>query len=92
MLLASNLVFTFFSQPFIEMLPGFVKEVLGGGPEMLGTMVSVLSLGALSTTLFIASMRARNRGRTVLLGNAALGVVLIGFAFSPSAWLTWGPS
>jgi MFS family permease len=89
MLLVSNVVFTFFSQPFLHMLPGFVKQVLGGGPEMLGTMVSVISLGALSTTLFIASMRARNRGRTVLLGNAALGVVLVGFAFSETAWLTF---
>jgi MFS family permease len=89
MLLVSNVVFTFFSQPFIQMLPGFVKQVLGGGPEVLGTMVSVISLGALSTTLFIASMRARNRGRTVLLGNAALGVVLVGFAFSETAWLSF---
>ncbi|MBW2289710.1 MAG: MFS transporter [Deltaproteobacteria bacterium] len=89
MLLVSNVVFTFFSQPFIHMLPGFVKQVLGGGPEMLGTMMSVISLGALSSTLFIASMRARNRGRTVLLGNAALGVVLVGFAFSEAAWLTF---
>lgn len=89
MLLVSNLVFTFFSQPFIQMLPGFVKQVLGGGPEVLGTMMSVISLGALSSTLFIASMRARNRGRTVLLGNAALGVVLVGFAFAESAWISF---
>jgi len=89
MLLVSNVVFTFFSQPFIQMLPGFVKQVLDGGPEMLGTMLSVISLGALSSTLYIASMRARNRGRTVLLGNAALGVVLVGFAFSEAAWLSF---
>jgi sugar phosphate permease len=89
MLLVSNVVFTFFSQPFIHMLPGFVKQVLGGGPEILGTMLSVISLGALISTLFIASMRARNRGRTVLLGNAALGVVLVGFAFSEAAWLSF---
>ncbi len=34
-------------------------------------------------------MRARNRGRIVLLGNAALGSVLVGFAFSETAWLTF---
>jgi MFS family permease len=88
MLLVSNLVFTFFSMPFMHMLPGFVKQVLGGGPEVLGTMMSIISLGALSSTLFIASMRARNRGRTVLLGNAALGVFVVGFAFSESMWIT----
>ena len=88
MLLLSNVVFTFFSMPFNHLLPGFVKQVLGGGPEMLGVMMSVVSLGALSSTLFIASMRARNRGRTVLLGNAALGLALVAFAFSGSAWLT----
>ena len=88
MLLVSNVVFTFLSMPFMHMLPGFVKQVLGGGPEVLGTMMSVISLGALSSTLFIASMRARDRGRTVLLGNAVLGVAVVGFAFSETAWLT----
>jgi len=88
MLLVSNVVFTFFSMPFNHLLPGFVKQVLGGGPEMLGVMMSVVSLGALSSTLFIASMRARNRGRMVLLGNAALGLALVAFAFSGSAWFT----
>lgn len=88
MLLVSNVVFTFFSMPFMHLLPGFVKQVLGGGPEALGGMMSVISLGALSCTLFIASMRARNRGRTVLLGNAGLGVAIVGFAFSESSWLS----
>ena len=48
----------------------------------------VISLGALSCTLFIASMRARNRGRIVLLGNAALGMAIVGFAFSETVWLS----
>ena len=89
MLLVSNLVFTFFSMPFIHLLPGFVKQVLGGGPEVLGTMMSAVSLGALACTLRIASMSGRNRGRTVLFGNAALGVVVVAFALSDSAWLSF---
>lgn len=89
MLLVSNLVFTFLSMPFLHLLPGFVKGVLGGGPAILGSMMSVVSLGALACTLRIASMRSRRRGRTVLLGNAALGLVLVAFAFSESAWLSW---
>ena len=89
MLLVSNVVFTFLSMPFMHMLPGFVKEVLDGGPEVLGAMMSVISLGALLSTLFIASMRPQNRGRIVLLGNAALGLVIVGFAFSEAKWLTF---
>ncbi len=89
MLLVSNVVFTFFSMPFNHLLPGFVKQVLGGGPEMLGVMMSVVSLGALSSTLFIASMRAEKRGRAVLLGNVALGLALVAFAFSARAWVTF---
>jgi len=88
MLLVSNVVFTFLSMPFMHLLPGFVKQVLGGGPELLGAMMSVISLGALVCTLRIASMRGQNRGRTVLFGNAALGLVLVAFAFSESAWLS----
>jgi len=89
MLLVSNVVFTFLSMPFMHLLPGFVKQVLGGGPEVLGSMMSVVSLGALVCTLRIASMSGRNRGRTVLLGNAALGVVIVAFAFSDTAWLSF---
>jgi MFS family permease len=89
MLLVSNLVFTFLSMPFMHLLPGFVKQVLGGGPEVLGSMMSIVSLGALACTLRIASMRARNRGRTVLLGNAALGIVIIAFALADSVWLSF---
>lgn len=89
MLLVSNVVFTFLSMPFMHLLPGFVKQVLGGGPEMLGAMMSIVSLGALATTLRIASMHAQHRGRIVLIGNAVLGVVLIAFALVESAWLTF---
>ena len=89
MLLASNVVFTFLSMPFMHLLPGFVKGVLGGGPELLGAMMSTLSLGALALTLRIASMRARNRGRTVLFGNAALGLVFIAFACAENVWLSF---
>lgn len=89
MLLVSNVVFTFLSMPFMHLLPGFVKEVLEGGPEVLGSMMSVISLGALVCTLRIASMSARNRGRTVLFGNAALGVAIVAFAYSDQAWLSF---
>jgi sugar phosphate permease len=89
MLLVSNVVFTFLSMPFMHLLPGFVKQVLGGGPEVLGAMMSLISLGALACTLRIASMRARNRGRTVLLGNAALGLVIVAFALTDSVWLSF---
>lgn len=89
MLLVTNVVFTFLSMPFMHLLPGFVKGVLGAGPELLGAMMSALSLGALACTLRIASMRTRNRGRTVLFGNAALGLVLIAFALTENAWLSF---
>jgi len=89
MLLVSNVVFTFLSMPFMHLLPGFVKEVLGGGPEVLGAMMSIVSVGALACTLRIASMRAQNRGRTVLIGNAALGAVIIAFALTKSVWLSF---
>lgn len=89
MLLVSNVVFTFLSMPFMHLLPGFVAQVLEGGPEVLGVMMSAISLGALACTLRIASMSGRNRGRTVLLGNAALGVSIVAFAFTDSAWLSF---
>ena len=73
MLLVSNVVFTFLSMPFMHLLPGFVKQVLGGGPEVLGSMMSAVSLGALVCTLRIASMSGRNRGPHGAVGQRRAG-------------------
>ncbi|MDP6605979.1 MAG: MFS transporter, partial [Dehalococcoidia bacterium] len=55
-LLLTSLAMVIFSMPYQMMLPGYVLDVLGGGPEMVGLLMSITSVGSLGATLVIASM------------------------------------
>ena len=84
-LLAANTLFAMLSLPYQFLLPGFVAEVLDGGPEQLGLLLSVTGLGSLAGAIAIASMPPRRRGLGFLLASLLLGVALV--AFSASHWV-----
>ncbi len=88
MLLIANFFMVFFGMAYFMLLPGFAKEVLDTGPERLGLLVSVSGIGALLSSLVIASLPGRRRG-LLLLGSAlVLSLGLIGFATSTEYWLS----
>jgi MFS family permease len=84
-LLAANTLFAMLSLPYQFLLPGFVADVLNGGPEQLGLLLSVTGLGSLAGAVAIASMPPRRRGLGFLLASLLLGVALV--AFSASHWI-----
>ncbi|MDA0787847.1 MAG: MFS transporter [Proteobacteria bacterium] len=88
MLLGCNFLMVFFSMTYFMLLPGFVKEVLGAGPEKLGLIISVSGLGSLAGSLVIASLPNRNRARILLSGSLLAGIALMGFALSTNYWLS----
>ena len=63
------------------------KEVLGGGSEALGLLLSI-SIGALVGSLAIASMPNRGRGLAFLWSALVLGIALVAFSFSTWLWVT----
>lgn len=85
-LLATSLAMVAFSMPYQMMLPGYVLDVLGKGPETVGVMMSIMSIGSLGATLVIASLPPRNRGRLLLLGGFLTGAALLAFPLS-TAWI-----
>ncbi len=87
-LLVINFFIVLMSMPYMQMLAGFVKEVLHGGPEQIGLLVSATGVGALAGSLFVASMPNRGRGKVFLVSSLILGVALIAFVLSTSLWLT----
>lgn len=87
-LLTSNLFLTALSAPFLFLLPGYVKDILRLGPDMLGNMVSISSIGALAAAMTVASMASRHRGYIFLATSALLGIALFLFSASNSIWLT----
>ena len=89
-LLLVNFFIVLLSMPYMMMLAGFVKQVLDGGPDMLGLLMSITGIGSLVGSLVIASLPSRNRGKILLFGSMLLGVALIGFSMSSNLLLTAG--
>ena len=83
-----NFFIVLMSMPYMQMMAGFVKQVLDGGPEALGLLLSVTGVGSLVGSLAIASMPNRGRGLAFLLSALILGFALLAFSISTWLWVT----
>ncbi len=90
MLLSCNFLMVFFSMTYFMLLPGFVKDVLGAGPDRLGLIISTSGLGSLVGSLYIASLPNKHRARYLLSGALAMGFALLLFSLSTNYWLSLG--
>ncbi|MYI83318.1 MAG: MFS transporter [Chloroflexi bacterium] len=88
LLLLAGMVGALLALPYQIMLPGFVRDVLGGGPIELGLLIAVSAVGSLAGSLVLASLPARRRGLLLLLSSLFVGVALIGFASTRLIWLS----
>lgn len=88
MILIVNFLMVLFSMPYMQMLPGFVKEVLKGGPGLQGLLTSVTGVGSLASALVIASLPSRRRGIIFIIGSLVLGIALLAFSWSTSVAIT----
>ncbi|MFW6078075.1 MAG: MFS transporter, partial [Gemmatimonadota bacterium] len=80
---------SFFAVPFIILMPVFATDVLGGGPDTLGFLMTAQGVGALAGALFLAARETnRGLGRLIALAVATLGTGLILFSASRSLWLS----
>lgn len=69
--------------PYTVLLPIFAREVLQGGPQTFGFLMTAAGLGALVSTLFLASRRSvLGLGRIIVIATAFFGLGLIGLALS----------
>ena len=86
-LLAMNFVTSIIGLPFMVMLPGYVREVYGGGAGSLGLLIGVSGAGALAGALVVASLPERRRGLLMLLSAMLIGGSLVAFASTAQFWL-----
>ena len=88
LLLLVNFLMVLFSMPYMQFLPGFVKQVLDGGASMQGVLMSISSIGSLAAALVVASLPSHYRGKVLIIGGLVLGLALTAFSFSNVFWLT----
>ena len=79
-----------FGFPYIAMMPVFARDVLHRGASGYGALTSSIGIGAVVGALAIAlaSSRIQHRGRLMLVGGTAFGLLLILFSASRSLSLS----
>lgn len=74
--------------PYTALMPYFAKEVFGGGPRVLGVLMSAAGVGALIATLYLASRKSVAPLPDLIAGAAiAAGAGLALFTLTPTLWL-----
>lgn len=76
---------SFTGLPYVVLMPVMAAEVLGGGANTLGWLMSAVGIGALMAALYLASRRSVNGlGQLLPVAGVAFGLGLSAFALSTS--------
>lgn len=79
-------VISLMGMSYVVLMPVFAKNVLGGGPGALGTLMSAAGLGALAATVFLASKKRVKIGYILPAAAFLFAAGIIGLALSRSLW------
>jgi MFS family permease len=75
--------------PYIVLMPVFAKDILMGGPRVLGFLMGAVGLGALGGAVYLASRKTvLGLGRMIPIAAGVFGLSLAAFAFSHVLWIS----
>jgi len=75
------------AMPYTVLMPAFAADVLHGGPNTLGLLMTASGVGALAGGLYLASRTSVvGLGRVAAWATLLFGAGLVGFAFATSLW------
>ena len=73
----------------VSMLPAFVKDVLGAGPETLGILRAAPAIGAVLVGIYLARQPIlQHSGRYMFLGVTGFGLAIIAFSMTTNVWFS----
>ena len=88
-LLSVDIVPIALGMSYVTMAPAFVREVLDLGGAGLGLLLAANGVGSLTGTLAVAALSGyRHRGRFVIVGVGAFGILMVLFAATSSLWFS----
>lgn len=74
---------------YVTLVPIFATQILQGGSDTLGFLMSASGIGALVSGIYLSSRESvLGLGKIIALSPAILGIALIGFALSSTLWLS----
>jgi MFS family permease len=80
---------SFVGMPYTILMPVFATDVLHGGPDTLGFLMTASGVGALAGAMYLASRQTvLGLGFFVAMAPVAFGLGLIVFAFSQVVWVS----
>lgn len=89
-LLSVDIVPLALGMTYFTMAPAIARDVLDLGSKGLGLLLAANGIGALTGTLTVAMLSGiRHRGRIVIIGVGCFAVMLVAFALSTSAPLSF---
>ena len=75
--------------PYVVLMPVFARDILHGGPHILGLLMGSVGTGALLGALFLAARKTiLGLGKIIVYTTFTFGLMLIAFAFSRSLILS----
>jgi MFS family permease len=79
---------SFFGMQYGTMMPAIAKEMFGGGPTLLGVLMSIGGAGSfIGAALLAARRNVSDLPKLILPGMIVVGIGLLGLALSPSAYI-----
>lgn len=77
-----------FGMPLNTLLPAFNEDILGGGPDDLGVLMSCMGVGAILGSLMLAAMGGlRNKGLWLIGTCVGWGAFTTAFGSAQAVWL-----
>lgn len=74
---------------YVVLMPVFAKDILHGGPSMLGFLMASAGIGALAGNIFLASRKNLLKlGNIIPISSSIFAVGLIAFSLSRLLWLS----
>jgi MFS family permease len=78
-----------FGMPYQVLMPVMAADVLGGGANTLGVLMTATGVGALAGTMYLASRHTvLGLGRKIAQAAMLFGAALIAFSASSNLWLS----
>ena len=87
-MLITSLISSLFAEPFRFLLPIFVKDIYLQGPEAMGILTTLMGLGSVITSIFIAGNDNNKRGIIYLSGGFLTAISLFVLSFVESYYLS----
>ncbi|HEY3162474.1 MAG TPA: MFS transporter [Vicinamibacterales bacterium] len=76
--------------PYTVLMPAIAKEVLHGGPNTLGLLMTATGVGALAGALYLAQRESVvGLGRIIMWASVVFGIGLVVFSQLTSLWLSF---